>query len=237
LVVDLDFSQFSYSGGVYTIRNLANAAAPAYMYGGLGWNVPGSDSSGVSRDGLTGRVVINTDGSYSDSAILSLPVPIDTMTALTYCVDVKRRASSYMAGYLICLRSAANANGSAVVAYIFQDSVGLGRISTAGVVTASNRLPNKFALHQWYHVCLVDSIFKCVLYINNDSVCGITSTTRRRAVDRVLIGSNATPSSARTCLTSVNHRLFGRKLTSAERTVLYNNSLRDIHDKKKFSRW
>lgn len=242
LVVDLDFSQFSYSGGVYTIRNMANAAAPAYMYGGLDFNSVGSDSSGLSRDIHTGRVNLNQSGAFDDSTV-TVPDAInrDSVGDFTIRLRVKVRgtASSSQYFYAERLDTAYTAVTNAYGVLFYRKPADTLRVEFRGAAGSINSLYGigKLTTNAWVDIVVEQSGNNRKLYVNNDSVWGFTSKTKTMRSNRIRLGGSVAGTSARPPIVYGVVQRFSRALTSSERTALYENATRGIHSKKKFSRW
>jgi hypothetical protein len=246
LVVDLDFSQFSYSGGVYTIRNMANAAAPAYMYGGLNFNSVGSDSSGLSRDIHTGQVVLATDGSAGDSAgtkptsgLLRDSVGDFELTAQYAPLSLTQGIVSAMSPF-VALRydtSGTSLIGNYSVALgQAKDTLVLGTMSPSNSYTGVN-IPGVFlSTTRFYYFSVKRKGSAVIVYLDNDSLGAVTKEAIRRS-NRIVLGYRYVSSSYHIKGSYGIVKFHSRALTSTERTVLYNNTLHDTHEKKKFSRW
>lgn len=249
LVVDLDFSQFSYSGGVYTIRNMTNAAAPAYMYGGLEFNSVGSDSSGLSRDPHTGRVVLAFDKSTADSAVTAISpasILLDSTDNFTAVVLYKPGALTWTTAgtnHFLTLRldtSYVDVSGNGAVQigqradslYIYFQTPG------GSSVGQTIKKPGVFTALREYHIVAMRSGTKRIVYVDNDSVWAAIIATNLMRVNRLRISGYRNTNTNNVAFGKIRSlALYRRALSSAERLTLYNNSLRGIHSKKKFSRW
>jgi hypothetical protein len=212
---------------------MANAAAPAYMYGGLGFNSVGSDNSGLSRDPHTGRVVVNSDGTVADSTILVLPSIIDSISNSTWEFDWTPKGVVGTGRPI--LRLTYDTSGVSNTAWTFNTGTTGLSVANFSPLGASLSVASGIAvtLNRQYHVKLVRNGNARVLYINNDSISSVSSSSKSMRINRVKIGVNLAGNPFKLS----SQRLYSRALTSAERLTLYNNSLRGIHDKKKFSRW
>lgn len=233
-VVDLNFSRATYSGGVWTIPNDANKAAPAYMYGGLPWGAAGSDSSGVSRDGLTGRVTANFKGSAADSLVTASnsAIILDSTDNFTIAFRYKTKILPPVLGVIFATRldtGYANvASNQGISIEQKQDSVLLYQRTPSNGSHSSSPRKKVLPRGEWVHFIIVRQGNSRVLYVNGDSVAGFSTTSNTRQTNRIYLGGLCTSTSFHVAGAFDGFKLYRRALTSAERLTLYNNSLRGI---------
>lgn len=100
------------------------------------------------------------------------------------------------------------------------------------------KIAGVFTKLRFYHIMLIRSGTKRVAYVDGDSVWGTTIATNVMQVNKIKLGTLNYPATGGYLLGKIGIvRLFPRALSAAERTSLYENAIRDIHARKKFSRW
>lgn len=234
-LVNLNFSRATYSNKIWTIPNDANKAAPAYMYGGLGWNVPGSDSSGISRDSLTGRAVMALDGSAGDSAVTAVNIVVlDSTDTRTIRLRVKPRNLSTGTTYTTFYASRLDTSGTSAAGNtptslaLLGDTLRVQMLTPAGGYIVNTKIPGIFQLNTWVDLCVLYSIGKQRVWKNTDSVYASTSTLKIMRSNRIRLGGINQSTNPKPPMAYAVVQQFRRSLTSAERLTLYNNSLRGI---------